>query len=339
MITSARGPTLTRRLALGLVAAFAPFSQALAQRPALSARQALGPLPQSWRDAEVIDLWSGPVPGEGFEAQPLAADFPPGFFRNVARPTLHVFRPQVSNGAAVLVIPGGAYTFLVRTHEGAETAEALAALGYTVFVLIHRLPGEGWTGRSDVPLQDAQRAVRVIRANAARFEVRPDHVAVLGYSAGGHLAATLATGYGEIVHAPRDAVDALSARPDAAALIYPVITLDPAQTNPQTALSLLGPDPAPEAIVRRSPDHQVSATTPPVFLVHALDDEAVPPENSLLMLAALRRAGVPAEAHLVEEGGHGFGLGPVNAPAGQWLGLMHAWLTRSLAGAAARTAP
>jgi len=286
----------------------------------------LGPLSAAWRAAEVLPLWQGAPPETGFQRQPPPPDAPPGFFRNVAAPSLHVFRPRIGNNAAILLIPGGAYTFIVGTHEGGDTAQAFAARGYTVFVLIHRLPGEGWSRRSVVPLQDAQRAMRVIRANARRYAFDPAKVAVLGYSAGGHLAASLATGFAEQTYAARDAIDRHDPRPSAAGLIYPVITLEPRYTNPQSAAYLLGPAPDEALIARRSPDRHVDATTPPTFLAHALDDTAAPPENSLWMLSALRAAKVPAEAHLFERGGHGFALGSPGTPNAQWPALFDAWL-------------
>lgn len=306
---------ITRRTLLG--AAVATPALALAQ----TGRDPLGPLPPSWHQAEVIDLWGTTPPETGFAAKPVPADAPPGFFRNVARPTLHRFPAAKPNGTAVLLTPGGGYSIIVGTHEGTDTAEALAARGYTCYVLIYRLPGEGWTHRQDVPLQDAQRAIRLIRAREAS-----PRVVALGYSAGGHLAASLTTGYAESLYAPRDAADRLSARPDAAGLIYPVITTDPAFTHAGSVAALLGPAPDAAALERRSPDRHVDAKTPPCFLVHALDDTAVPPENSLRMLAALRAAKVPAEAHLFQRGGHGFGLGTPGQPSADWPELFDRWL-------------
>lgn len=332
MKTPKVGKVLSRRLVLGAGLAAAGAGPALAERQALVAPPATGPLPASWRKAEVMTLWPGRPPNGEFKPQPVPPDFPPGFFRNVAKPALHVFRPSKGNGRAILVAPGGAYSFVVGTHEGAAVAEALAARGYTVFVLIYRLPGEGWSASWDVPLQDAQRAIRLIRANAARFGLDANQVAALGFSAGGHLIASLATDHAQALYPPLDAADTLSARPAAAGLIYPVITLEPPYTNPQTRLSLLGPSPLPDLVAKRSPQRHVLASTPPCFLTHALDDAAVPPENSLMMLQALREAGVRAEAHFLEEGGHGFGLGSPNAPDGRWLGLFDLWLQRSLAG-------
>ena len=291
----------------------------------------LGPLPDAWGRAQTLPLWPDGAPETGFKATPPPADFPPGFFRNVAEPFLKVFRPARPNGRAILVTPGGAYAFVVGTHEGAATAQAFAELGYVVFVLIYRLPGEGWSERWNVPLQDAQRAMRLVRFHAAEFGVLEDRVSVLGYSAGGHLAATLGTDFDARVYTPRDAVDERQARPSAMGLIYPVITLAAPLTNPQTALSLLGDDPPEDRVLLRSPQRHVDAQTPPTFLVHALDDAAVPPENALMMLEACRGAGVKVEAHLFQNGEHGFGLGQSGTPAGRWPGLFHGWLDRLFA--------
>ncbi|GAA0316245.1 alpha/beta hydrolase [Sphingomonas oligophenolica] len=319
-----------RRAVLAAAGAGIMLSQAATAeiRPAPSGP--LGPLSASWRHAEVLPLWQGAAPEQGFRAMPVPPGSPPGFLRNVAVPTLHLFRPRLGNGRAVLLIPGGAYTFVVGTHEGADTADALTRLGYTVFVLTYRLPGEGWTNRWNVPLQDAQRAIRLIRANAKRYAVDEARVAVLGYSAGGHLAASLATEFAEPVYSPRDAIDTHDPRPSAAGLIYPVITLSPRYSHAQSAAALLGPTPDDALIARRSADLHVTTATPPTFLAHALDDSAVPPENSFMMLSALRSAGVAAEAHFFERGGHGFGLGSPDAPTGHWPAMFDLWLGQHL---------
>ena len=163
------------------------------------------PLPESWTSAATIPVWPGNPPGlAGFLPETPPADWSPAFIRNVSRPDLHVFRPARSNGHALLVVPGGAYWFVSIANEGVEVADRMTALGFTVFVLTYRLPGEGWAARADAPLQDAQRALRVIRSQAADFGFDADNVSVVGFSAGGHLAATLATGHAERVYAAAD---------------------------------------------------------------------------------------------------------------------------------------
>lgn len=291
----------------------------------------LPPAPQSWIAAEQIALWPDGPPTNGYAAKPLPPGWPEIMVRNVERPVLRVFRPQEPNGRALLSIPGGAYTFVSILNEGADIARDMTARGYTVFVLTYRLPDEGWEGRSDVPLQDAQRAMRLIRARAGHYGYDPAAIAAVGFSAGGHLGASLATGFAEDIYRPRDASDALDARPAAMGLIYPVISATAPITHAESAMRLLGTDPAADLVARRSPALHVTAQTPPIFLAHSIDDKAVPVENSLIMMRAMQAANRPVEMHLFEEGGHGFGLGPTDMPCGQWPALFAAWLERHFA--------
>jgi len=274
-------------------------------------------------------LWPGEPPGAaGFAPQPRPADWSPTFLSNVARPDLRVFRPTRSNGRAVLVIPGGAYWFVSSGNEGVELAQRLTALGFTVFVLTYRLPGEGWQHRSDVPLQDAQRAVRVIHAHAARFAIDPTTLAVIGFSAGGHLAATLTTQHAERTYERVDAADDGSARPFATALIYPVVTMEKPWTHEKSRNLLLGESPSTAEVQWRSAERHVDSNTPPVFILHAFDDDAVPVENSLRFMNAMRAAKRPVEAHLLQEGGHAFGVGYPNTVAEHWVPLFSTWVQR-----------
>lgn len=324
-----QGNKLNRRdfLSVGSLATLAALvpAAAVAQMPPMPPRN----IPAAWTSAPRIDLWPNGTPEGGFSPIKLPMEnAPPVFMHNVDKPYLKVFRPAKSNGRAVLAIPGGAYFFVSIDNEGAEMGEALAAQGYTVFVLVYRLPGEGWANRADVPLQDAQRAMRVIRAQAQTYGLDPAQVSVVGFSAGGHLAATLATDFAQSVYAPRDAIDKLDARPKSVGLIYPVISMRSPDTHADSRRYLLGDNAKAEAVARRSPAAQVGPDTPPVFLMHALDDFAVPPSNSFEMLQALRVAGRPVDAHFFEEGGHGFGLGRPGLPVRQWLTLFTSFLER-----------
>ncbi|PCI53329.1 MAG: alpha/beta hydrolase [Alphaproteobacteria bacterium] len=287
-------------------------------------------LPSAWHDAPTIPLWPDGTPTHGFQNKTLSANHPEIFVRNIAKPELRVFRPQVSNGRSLLTIPGGSYTFISIQNEGYEIAQRMTALGYTVFVLNYRLPGEGWINREDVPLQDAQRAVRVIRRKGSTYGVDSKQLIVVGFSAGGHLAATLATSFAEQTFPARDSIDAIDARPNAVGLIYPVISLAPSIGHHESTLQLLGPYPSAELINRRSPALHVTNKTPPVFLVHALNDIAVTPENSLMMMKALQAVGQPVEGHFFTEGSHGFGPGKQGTPAGQWMSLFDAWIDRQM---------
>lgn len=294
---------------------------------------------RAWNTAPTWPLWPSAPPGGTFVSVPLPAGWPAPFAADVATPELRIFKPQRPNGQAVLSIPGGAYLFVSVQNEGADFAAKLNELGYTVFVLVYRLPGEGWQQGEDVPLQDAQRAVRVIRANASRWAVDARTLSVVGFSAGGHLAATLATGFAEPVYAPVDAADTGSARPFATALIYPVVTMALPGTHAVSRELLLGPSPSPAAIARRSAQLHVGPDTPPLFLVHALDDPAVPVTNSLDLLAAMRAANRPVEAHLLQEGGHAFASGYPGSPTASWIGTFDAWLRRLRATMSERTTP
>jgi acetyl esterase/lipase len=256
----------------------------------------------------------------------LPPEWPPNFLRGVATPTLNVFRPSRPNGQALLVCPGGAYIAISAANEGVEVARVFNAMGVTVFVLAYRLPGEGWADGADTPLQDAQRAMRLIRTNARMFGVRPDGIGVLGFSAGGHLAATLATDHGQGVYAPIDAADRESARPAFAGLLYPVITMSGPHAHARSRDQLLGAQPSEASATRRSPDLKVSAETPPCFVAHAADDTNVSVENSLGMLTALRAAKIRCEGHIFETGEHAFGVGRSGKPTELWPQLFSRWM-------------
>ncbi|HEY0314724.1 MAG TPA: alpha/beta hydrolase [Sphingomonas sp.] len=283
---------------------------------------------------EVIPLWPGTPPGGPAPASLIekAADqshdpaHSDRWITGVSQPRLIVHRPARPNGAAVLLLPGGGYGFLSYDNEGVEQARWLNAQGVTAFILLYRLPGEGWTHRADVPLQDAQRAMRLIRANAGTYGIQPSRVAVIGFSAGGHLAGSLATRHAETVYAPVDAADRLPARPDLAGLIYPVVSLSAPFTHGGSRDNLLGAD-APDEIRRRySVERRVDAQTPPCFLVHAGDDGLVPVANSLSLYTVLQAQKHPAELHIFAQGGHGFGVRPpASVPASAWPRLFTAF--------------
>jgi acetyl esterase/lipase len=285
---------------------------------------------------EVVELWPAAPPGETGAAitrkiadqskDPAHLD---RWVTGIARPVLVVYRPARPNGTAALVMPGGGYGFLSYDNEGVSQAAWLNARGVTAFILLYRLPSEGWNGRPEVPLQDAQRAMRVIRRDATRFGIRADKVAILGFSAGGHLAGSLATRHAERTYAPVDAADTLSARPDVAGLIYPVITLDQPFTHVGSRDMLLGPGSSVAEQRARSVERKVDATTPPTFLVHAADDGLVPVANSIAMFDALIAARRPTALHVFEDGGHGFGVRlPPAQSASAWPGLFASFATR-----------
>jgi acetyl esterase/lipase len=303
----------------------------------LAALAAAGPaLADPGDPDEIVKLWPGPPPGapavlprEEVVNRIGTTGFQDRFVTGVGQPLMTVFRPRRPNGAAALLIPGGGYIRVVIDKEGFEVAQRLAQAGVTAFVLRYRLPREGWSNPADVALQDAQRALRLIRAGAAGYRIDPARVVALGCSAGGHVAASLATGHARATYAPQDSADALSARPDLCGLLYPVIDMAPPLAHTGSREALLGPSPSREAEAAYSPHRHVTADTPPSFLVHAADDPSVPLDNSLAYLAALRAARVPAELHVFEEGGHGFGIHLARGkPAEHWPDLFLTWAAR-----------
>tara|TARA_R110000787_G_scaffold102192_5_gene208080 strand:- start:6901 stop:7737 length:837 start_codon:yes stop_codon:yes gene_type:complete len=245
---------------------------------------------------------------------------------DVTVPTLSIFRPDNPDGSAILIIPGGGYKWVVVEKEGYEGARWFSRRGATVYVMSYRLPQQGWAGGPDTPLQDAQRAVRIIRSRASEDGIDPSRVMVMGFSAGGHVAGRLTTHFDATVYPATDAADTLSARPDASVLVYPVITLSQPYTHPASRENMIGADPLPDDITAYSVETAPPANTPPVFILHAADDTAVPVDNALLAYQAFRKAGVPTSLHIFEHGGHGFGLRGVDEdPLHAWPQLVIDW--------------
>ncbi|SKB41388.1 alpha/beta hydrolase [Sphingopyxis flava] len=246
---------------------------------------------------------------------------------HIARPRLDVFRPAKPNGAAAILAPGGGYRYVVVDKEGYELARWLAARGVTAYVLFYRLPGDGWQNGADVPLADAQRAVRLVRSRAAIDGIDPARVAFGGFSAGGHVATSLLTRFDAKVYDPIDAADALPTRPDALAGIYPVVSMDPAIAHPGSREKLIGADADAAREKAYSPERNVRADQPPLWLLHAEDDDVVKVENSARLREATRGVGAPVEAHFFERGGHGFGLmKSAGLPVAIWPELLWNWL-------------
>jgi acetyl esterase/lipase len=230
-----------------------------------------------------------------------------------------VHRPEKGNGAAVVICPGGGYRLEMVGPEGHGIAEWLNRHGITGVVLEYRLPA----GRPYVPLLDAQRAMRTVRAHAKEWDLDPSRIGIMGFSAGGHLASTAATHFDDGNPAAADAIDRTSCRPDFAILIYPVIMMGEKSTHRGSQSNLLGKAPSAELIKLFSNEKQVTSRTPPTFLAHALNDRAVPPENSKTFYEALKAHKVPAEYLELPSGGHG--LDGYKGP------MWDAWQQKSLA--------
>ncbi len=257
-----------------------------------------------------MPLWpAGQVPGQqGTEAADV--------------PTITLYRAEKPNGAGMVVCPGGGYAHLAP-HEGEPVARWLNTLGVTAVVLKYRL---GPKYHHPVELEDAQRAIRTLRARAAEWGIDPHRIGILGFSAGGHLASTAVTHFDDGSPSSADPIERVSCRPDLGVLLYPVITLTDPFTHTGSRHNLLGDNPSPDLVKLLSNEQQVTAQTPPCFLMHTADDEAVPVENSLMFAEALRKAGVPFELHVFEHGHHGVGLATGDPVLGAWPRLCAGWL-------------
>jgi acetyl esterase/lipase len=252
----------------------------------------------------------------------------------VSRPTLTVYLPvkEKANGTAVIICPGGGYSRLAMGHEGKEIAEKFNEMGVAAFVLKYRLPNDETMIRKEIgPLQDAQRAIQLVRERAADWGVDPSRVGIMGFSAGGHLASTAGTHFTKALIPLKDNGPAKlagfnrSLRPDFMILLYPVISFEDSIGHLGSRDNLIGKHPTPAQIREYSNEWQVTGQTPPTFLVHAGDDQTVPVANSLHFYEALQRNGVPAELHIYPSGGHGFGLHNATTKD-EWLDRLTNWM-------------
>ncbi len=286
-------------------------------------------------DRQEILLWPATPPGsDGVKLEEKTQERskdpanPDRAVTGVTKPSLTAFVPARPNGAALIVASGGGYERQVIDKEGMEVARAFVPRGVTVFLLKYRLPAEGHENGRDVPLQDAQRSVRLVRANAAKWGIDPARIGVMGFSAGGHLAAYVGARFMTKVYDPTDEIDRMtSPRPDYVILLYAVVSMDDGVTHAGSKRALIGPTPSKAAVAAYSADLHVGVQTPRTLLVLADDDTAVPPENSIRYYQALKRAGVPAEMHVFARGGHGFGIKKAaGLPVGDWPKLALDWM-------------
>jgi acetyl esterase/lipase len=265
--------------------------------------------------AKTLDVWPGAVPGEKgdigpekWEPTPKGENPPITRLTNVTKPTLAVYSPpkDKNTGTAIVICPGGGYHILAMNHEGEDVAAWLNTIGVTGIVLKYRVPTRKGQPRHLAPLQDAQRAVSLVRAQAKDLDINPDRIGILGFSAGGNLAAIASTNFDQRAYEAADDTDKVSCRPDFAVLIYPAWLVDD-----KTKVLV--------------PEVRVTPQTPPVFFAHAGDDKILP-ESSIQMHLALRQAKVPSELHIFASGGHGFGMRPIPHPVAGWPKLCEQWM-------------
>jgi len=260
-------------------------------------------------------LWSDGAPGAKGD-------------REGDKPTLTIYLPpkEKATGAAVVICPGGGYGFLAMDHEGHQIAQWLNSLGVAGFILKYRHRNSGAGYGHPVPLQDAQRAIRMVRSRANEWNIDPNRIGILGFSAGGHLASTAGTHFDKGQADAQNPIERVSCRPDFMILIYPVISFTEWYVHTGSRQNLLGDNPDKNTLESLSNEKQVTPETPPTFLVHADDDSGVPPENSIYFYLALRKAKIPAEMHIYQRGGHGFGLGKKDSAASGWPVCCAAWM-------------
>jgi acetyl esterase/lipase len=276
----------------------------------------------------VIPLYEGAIPNSRPSANQENARYEPGnilIVSKVSLPELIIFRApkEKATGTAVIICPGGGYSVLAMGYEGTEVAQRFNESGITAFVLKYRIPEDSTMIHKEIgPIQDAQRAILVLRSRASEWGINPKRIGIMGFSAGGHLASTAGT------HFEKNYIENpghISLRPDFMILIYPVISFQSPIAHMGSAHNLLGPHPSPEKINEYSNELQVTDQTPPAFLVHAKDDNTVPYANSMVFAEAMKKHHVPVEVYLYEQGGHGFGM--TNKTSSQsWMELCIRWM-------------
>jgi acetyl esterase/lipase len=281
---------------------------------------------------EVIHVWSDNIPNS-IENKDYKEDVTYDELnevkeiRKISTTTLTLFLvpKEIANGTAVVICPGGGYSKVVMNKEGYKVAKWLNSLGISAFVLKYRLPNDLiMIDKTIGPLQDVQEALRIVRKNSEQWNINPTKIGIMGFSAGGHLASTLSTHYNqEVYHSNK-----ISARPDFSILIYPVISMEKDITHIGSKNSLLGTEASNELIENYSNEKQIDKNTPKTFIVHAVDDKAVPVENSINYLLALKNNDIPSELHVFEEGGHGFGLGR-SGTSYYWPEYLEKWLLKN----------
>ena len=273
-----------------------------------------------------MPLYEGAIPNAKKAENLEKITLKDGVFRiaDVSNPTLTRFVPANPNGKSVIICPGGGYSILASGHEGVDVAKQFIDIGITAFVLKYRIPSDRTANdKSVAPLQDAQQAIRLVRKNAEKWGLKANKIGIMGFSAGGHLAATATTLFAE--NADPSVSDTTPVRPDFSILIYPVISFDSLITHKGSRNNLIGTKPTAEMTKKFSNEGQVTPQTPPVFLVHAGNDGAVPVENSLRFYQACIKNNVPADMHLYAKGGHGFGLNN-KTTEDKWFDRLAIWL-------------
>ena len=278
---------------------------------------------------QVMPLYPGEIPNSKVSVDKEKSEMgKDGILRisNVSNPTLSIYKPEksIDKGAAVIICPGGGYKILAASHEGVDVAKELNKWGITAFVLKYRIPNDTtMQDKSIGPLQDAQRAIQMVRERAAEWNIDPQKIGIMGFSAGGHLAASASTRFGETLIAnPKNT----SLRPDFSILIYPVISFMDGITHRGSRENLLGKNPDPKVLEKYSNELTAGPNTPPAFLVHAGDDASVQVKNSIVYYEALQKHKIYSNMFIYPKGGHGFGM-KNKTSAIQWMNQLKDWIS------------
>lgn len=272
---------------------------------------------------QIINLYPGDIPNSKISDIKETSDQNSGMFRNVTNPTLEIYLPdrEKATGAAIVICPGGGYGVVVYQVEGIKTAKEFAKNGIAAFVLKYRLPNDSTMIDKKIgPLQDALQAIKIVRENSVKWGIDKDKVGIMGFSAGGHLASTAATHFDKVV---LENPNNTNVRPDFQILVYPVISMKENLTHAGSRNNLLGSNPTKEIVDQFSTELQVSANTPPAYIIHAGDDTVVDVDNSIIYYNKLRHNKVDAELHIYPKGNHGFVL---RQPNEEWMTPIFKWM-------------
>ena len=294
---------------------------------ALAVAATLPAIPVRAHELEEIPLWPGRPPGRGEVKGPEKIGTEgagKGAISNISTPRMRVYRPVAPNGMAVIICGGGGYFRIQLAKESTPAALWLQSRGYTAFELLYRLPADGWD--ASAPFADAQRAMKIVRSRAAEFGLAKDRIGIMGMSAGGHLAGFTALQPDRPLYAGNDGFERTSARPDFAALLFPVVSMRPPFTTSRTRKYTIGEHPDAAAQAAWSLDTYAAKNAPPFIQFSASDDPTTPPGHNIALYEALVRAGAHPELHIFADGGHGWGLGTPDQPLHQWPTIFETWL-------------